>query len=135
MPKFSDQSEDRLLSCDERLQKLFNTVIEHWDCTVLDGHRGKERQEEAFRTGMSKLQFPKSPHNVFPSLAVDVAPYPIKWADRERFIYFAGKVMAVAKLMGIPLRFGGDWSMDDHMADETFRDLVHYEIITEGKKK
>lgn len=128
MPSFSKSSLSRLETCDDRLQALLKAAIEHWDFAVLEGHRNKERQNEAFEQGLSKLEWPASPHNRWPSMAVDIAPSPIDWKDRERFIYFAGKIMALATLLEIPLRWGGDWNGNGKMTDETFRDLVHFEI-------
>ena len=43
MPRFGKRSNVNLASCDERLQKIFNKVIQHVDCSVLEGHRGEER--------------------------------------------------------------------------------------------
>lgn len=129
MPNFSLASKTKLLTCHPELQRLFNEVIKHWDCQILEGHRGKEAQNKAFREGNSKLQWPKGKHNKLPSLAVDVAPYSIDWKDTQRFIYFAGFVKGVAATLGIKLRYGGDWDSDTQMTDENFRDLVHFEII------
>ena len=39
----------------------------------------------ARREGRSKLSWLESKHNCEPSRAVDIAPYPIDWDDRERF--------------------------------------------------
>lgn len=129
MPNFSLVSKTKLLTCHPELQRLFLEVIKHWDCQILEGHRGKEAQNKAFKEGNSKLQWPKGKHNKLPSLAVDVAPYPIDWKDTQRFIYFAGFVKGVAATLGIKLRYGGDWDSDTQMTDENFRDLVHWEII------
>lgn len=129
MPNFSLASKTKLLTCHPELQRLFNEVIKHWDCQILEGHRGKEAQNKAFREGNSKLQWPKGKHNKLPSLAIDVAPYPIDWKDTQRFIYFAGFVKGIAATLGIKLRYGGDWDSDTQMTDENFRDLVHFEYI------
>jgi len=132
MPRFSAQSEERLATCDERLQRVMREVVKHFDCTVLEGHRGQAAQDEAFRTGRSKKQWPNGEHNKQPSMAVDVAPYPINWKDEKRFYYFAGYVMAVALSMDITLRWGGDWDRDTDVRDQTFFDLVHFEIVETG---
>jgi peptidoglycan L-alanyl-D-glutamate endopeptidase CwlK len=71
---------------------VFTEVIKHFDCTILEGHRGKEAQNEAVRTGKSKVRWPNGNHNKSPALAVDVAPWPVNWQDRERFYYFGGFV-------------------------------------------
>lgn len=129
MPRFSRRSEGRLLTCDPRLQNLFEAVVERFDCAVICGRRDREDQEEAFRTGHSKARYGKSPHNAEPlSLAVDVAPWPIDWNDRDRFLYFGGYVLGVADLLAIPVRWGGDWDGDHQLSDQTFDDLVHFEI-------
>ena len=128
MPKFSEKSRIVLKSCHPDLQRLFNEVIKHFDCTPLQGHRGKSQQDEYYRTGRSKVEYPMSKHNNFPSLAVDVAPYPIDWHDKERFYFFAGYVKGIASQMGIDLRWGGDWDSDTQVKDQTFMDLPHFEL-------
>jgi peptidoglycan L-alanyl-D-glutamate endopeptidase CwlK len=128
MPVFSQTSKDRLATCDARLQRVFTEVIRHFDCTVIVGHRGEKAQNEAFATGKTQLKFPSGKHNAMPSKACDVVPAPVDWTDSKRFYYFAGFVMAIAKSMGIKLRFGGDWNRDTQLKDNKFNDLVHFEI-------
>ena len=128
MPRFSRKSKAKLDTCDERLQKIFKKVVKGFDCTIIEGHRGKEKQNEAFKKGNSKLKFPNGKHNSLPSIAVDVIPYPIDWEDRERMSYFAGYVVGCARSMGITLRWGGDWDMDTQVKDHKFDALVHFEI-------
>lgn len=129
MPSFSSTSKKRLSTCDEKLQTLFNEVVKHFDCSVTCGYRGKEEQNKAYKAGNSKKQFPHGKHNKLPSNAVDVAPYPIDWDDRERFQYFAGFVLGTAKQLGINIRYGGDWDGDNDLKDnKKFDDLVHFEI-------
>lgn len=92
-------------------------------------------QNAAFRSGKSKLEYPKSKHNKAPSMAVDVAPYPIDWYDEKRFHYFAGHVMGVAKILHYEgfmthrVRWGGDWDNDTQVKDNKFDDLVHFELM------
>jgi len=128
--KFSETSKKRLDTCHTDLQRVFYEVVKQFDCSILDGHRGKERQNAYFRARKSKKQWPNSKHNTYPSLAVDVAPYPIDWDDLERFRYFAGYVMGIAHSMGIRLLWGGDWDGDTDLKDQTFNDLCHFELIT-----
>jgi len=129
MSKFSDKSIERLGTCDIRLQQLFNKVSENYDCTVLCGHRTKEEQNEAVRTGHSKLVFPRSKHNSYPSKAVDVVPFPIDWKDRERFLHFAGYVLGVANTMGIKIRCGADFNGDLNFKNDSFFDAPHFELL------
>ena len=132
MPKFGKTSRKRLKTCDERLQKVFNEVIKHVDCSILEGHRSGERQNKLYDEGKTKVKYPKGRHNNNPSLAVDVARYPIDWDDRERHTLFAGFVIGVARGMGINLRWGGDWNRNWDTADNRFDDFPHFEIY-EGK--
>ena len=136
MPKFSKRSRGRLDTCHPRLVTLFDQVVKHYDCTILEGYRDKQAQDEMFRTGKSKLNYPKSKHNSSPSMAVDVVPYPINWKNTERMRHFAGYVFGVASVMGIQLRWGGDWdsdvmTADNGLRDQSFMDLPHFELILE----
>ena len=126
--KFSKTSLFRLNTCDEKLQKVFNKVIEIYDFSVLEGYRSEELQTEYFLKGLSKIEYPNSKHNEYPSKAIDIAPWPINWNDRESFIYLAGIVKGVSQSMGIPLRWGGDWDSDNDLKDQNFMDLVHFEL-------
>ena len=129
MPLFSTASQAKLDTCDKRLQKIFQEVVKHYDCTVIEGHRSEEKQNEYYRTGKSKVRYPSGKHNSTPSLAVDVAPCPIDWGDVRRFDHFAGFVQAVALSQGVTLRWGGDWNMNLDFKDQTFNDLPHFEIM------
>jgi len=130
---FSDKSKAALATCDVRLQIVFNEVIKHRDCIVLCGHRTEEEQNEAFnaKPQRSKVQWPNSKHNSLPSLAADVAPYPLDWNDHARFVQFAGFVLGVAAVLGVKLRWGGDWNLNGTSKDESFFDGPHFEIIEE----
>ena len=128
MPNFSRKSKLKLYSCDERLVKVFNEVIKTVDCSVLEGHRDKDKQNKYYEEGKTKLKYPLGRHNEVPSRAVDVVPYPIDWNDRERFHLFAGFVLGIAKSMGIKLRWGGDWNMNWFVDDNKFDDFPHFEL-------
>ena len=138
MPYFSDKSKERLSTCEIHLQTVFNEIIKHFDCTILEGHRGREKQNEYFDKGTSKLRYPNGNHNSFPSTAVDAAPYPypkINSDDKrevrkelDRIFYFSGFVMGVATRFGIELRWGGDWDRDKMLSDQKWDDLFHFEI-------
>ena len=128
MPKFGRTSRKRLKTCDEDLIFLLEEVVKYFDCTVLEGHRGKRLQNKYFKEGKSKLKFPEGNHNKKPSTALDVVPYPIDWDDRERMTYFAGYVKGIAMMLGIPIRWGGDWNSNNDLKDNNFDDLPHFEL-------
>ena len=121
MPKFSNKSKKKLATCDIRLQNIFNAIIKEHDCTIICGYRGKNEQNEAFNSGKSNAKFGQSKHNVTPSLAVDVAPYPIDWNDTLAFVMFATRVFIEAQKQNVKIRWGGHFK-------STF-DAPHYEIL------
>lgn len=125
MPSFSKTSLDRLSTCDSRLQKLFKEVVKERDCSILCGYRPQNEQEEAVRTGKSKVHWPNSKHNKSPSLAVDVMPYHceephIRWEDMEGLVDFSWYIKSKAKELGIGITWGGDF--------KTFFDGPHWEL-------
>ena len=128
MPKFGRKSRERLSTCENNLQKVFNEVIKHVDCSVLEGHRSKDRQNKLYEEEKTKVKYPDGRHNRQPSSAVDVTPYPVDWKDRERQTLFAGFVIGVASQMGINLRWGGDWDQDFQVVDNRFDDFPHFEL-------
>ena len=128
MLKFGKKSKEQLSTCRKELQEVFNEVIKTVDCSVLEGHRSKDRQNALYKEGKTKVTYPKGRHNSSPSRAVDVCPYPIDWFDRERFHLFAGFVLGIAKSMGINLRWGGDWNSNWQVDDNKFDDFPHFEL-------
>lgn len=134
MPKFSKASLDKLSTCHPDLQRVFKEVIKTIDCTIIEGHRGKEAQDAAFKAGNSNVKWPNGNHNAKPSNAVDVAPYPINWdvTDQEnikKWFYFIGFVMATAKAMNVKIRCGADWNGNLVFTDQKLIDLPHFEIV------
>lgn len=137
MNRFSAQSKERLESCHIDLQELFTEVLRYYDCSIIEGHRSRERQAELYNKGLSKVT--ESKHNQSPSLAVDVAPYllgGIHWEDIPSFYQFAGAVLVIAQQLleagkiSHRVRWGGDWNSDRLSLDETFQDCVHFELLT-----
>jgi len=133
-PRFGSRSKKNLRTCDPQLQRLFNVVVEGFDCSIIQGRRSKALQDKYFAEGKSKVQWPNSKHNVLNptdlSHAVDVAPYingKISW-DSCQCYFFAGYVLRVSEELGIDIRWGGDWDQDRDVNDQTFRDLIHFEI-------
>ncbi len=80
---------------------------------------------------LGQLQAGSSKHNQNPSLAADVAPWPLDWKDKERFYHFAGRVSGIAQMLGIAIRWGGDWNGNNDLKDQTFYDLPHFELAQE----
>jgi hypothetical protein len=133
MPRYSKRSKERLSTCDQRLQDVFSEVIKHVDCSILEGHRSKERQNKLYDEKRTKVKYPDGRHNSNPSKAVDVTPYPVDWEDRERQTLFAGFVIGIGRGMGHNIRWGGNWDMYEEngrweVEDNKFDDFPHFEI-------
>ena len=125
MPRFGNRSRRRLKGVDTKLVNVLNETIKLMDITVIEGVRSKDRQAELLEKGATKVKYSKH----MEGKAVDVAPYPIQWDDRERFHYMGGIVRGVASQMGIKVRWGGDWDSDGEIKDNNFDDLVHIELV------
>lgn len=133
MYSFGPTSLKKLETCHTDIQKVMHEAIKLIDFTIIWGHRGEVEQNQAYYEGRSKKLFPKSKHNVSPSNAIDIAPWPIPWEDREQFYYLGGIVMGVATTLEIPLRYGGDWNNNGRTSDNTFDDLGHFELYERRK--
>ena len=132
MYSFGDKSRSALSTCDHRLVLVASKVIKVFDFMVLEGHRDKATQNAYFAKGTSKLKWPNGKHNVFPSLAFDLVPFPVDWNDTARFYVLAGLVLMTAEYEEIKLRWGGDWKMNWKLKSNKFNDLGHFEIIEES---
>lgn len=145
MPKFGATSRSNLAECHPDLQKLFNKVIEGWDCSIIDGKRTIEEQRKNVAKGVSQTMDSKHlPQGDGTSHAADVMPYPFDWDKIEKGLQaikkadggmeiaevyaFQGFVKGVAFMMGIDLRQGYDWDGDEQFEDQTFNDLPHNEL-------
>lgn len=140
MPKFGITSTTNLSEVDESLQRLFNAVVQHWDCAVLDGRRTIEEQRKNVAKGVSKTM--NSLH--LTGDAVDVMPFPYDWNAIEKGLnalkradggmeiaevyMFQGFVAGVAAMIGIKIRQGCDWNSNRQFDDQTFHDLPHTEL-------
>ena len=124
MPRFGKRSKERLKGVDRRLVSVLNELIKIMDVTVIEGLRSAERQEELLAKGATKVKYSKH----MEGKAVDLAPYPIDWEDRDRFHYMGGMIRGIAKQLNVPVRWGGDWDSDGETKDNSFDDLVHVEI-------
>ena len=124
----------RLGQCHPLLQTLMHRVIARpdlpFDLTILCGHRTQLEQEVAYKSGASKLRWPKSKHNQNPSLAVDVAPFidgapSWDWKHYHELAPLVRDEWGRMKSEGLvpdgeDLTWGGDW--------RSFPDGPHWEL-------
>lgn len=124
MYKFSEISLKRLSTCHADIRKVLHKAIRisNSDFMVVCGHRTEREQEEAYRKGASKLQYPDSKHNKIPSLAVDVCPWEggLMWGEYELWCHVVGAIMEGASNLNIKLKWGGNWI--------SFVDMPHFEL-------
>ena len=134
---FDAASAKRLSKAHPLIQKLMNEARKHLPFKVLDSQRGYAAQEIAYKRGHSKAHFGQSAHNWTPSVAVDIVPDPLDWNDLKSFKALQsligwyddkkGAGRGLAKQMEIPIRWGGDWNMNEEH-DEKLVDMPHYEL-------
>jgi len=127
--KFGRRSKANLFTAETKLQEIAYHVIKIIDHSVLQGHRGEEKQDDMFHSGLSKLEWPNSKHNSSPSKAIDVAPYPIDWNDLEKFRNVAMFTRGIGAGKGVEIRLGMDWDSDFTFRDQRFHDIGHVEIV------
>lgn len=144
MAKFGSKSKKKLLTVEIDLQVICWEVIRNFDFTVLFGARTPAFQFGLFKKGRKKINGvwrivdrskvvtfkdgykKKSKHNEKPSLAVDLAPWPIDWKNINRFNYLAGLFMGAAERLNFERRihskiqWGGNW--------KTFKDWPHFQL-------
>lgn len=106
------------------LQKLVDEVSKTVNCSLICGYRNKADQDKAFASGNSKLQWPKSRHNTWPSEAVDIVPWPVDWKDIKAFKAMAVKIKEAAEQVGVDIEWGGDW--------DKFKDYPHWQLKKQG---
>jgi peptidoglycan L-alanyl-D-glutamate endopeptidase CwlK len=117
-------SRNKLKDCHDALKVIVEELANVKNFVVCCGFRGEKEQNEAFKNGNSKLKFPLSRHNEFPSRAVDLAPCNdggvIDWNNIDAFKDLAKEFKRIAKEKNIKIVWGGDW--------KSFKDYPHYEL-------
>lgn len=147
MPKYSQRSLKHLAEAHPDMQAIMTEAIKIFDCTIIDGGRTLEEQTKNVEKGFSKTM--NSKHLLDPesgyALAVDVMPWPLAWAAIERGIkamkevdpkmetarayILVGVIAGIAHMKGIPIRQGADWDGDENLAEHSFIDLPHVELV------
>ena len=144
MAKFGQNSLDKLATCHPDIQKVMHEAIKHYDFTVLYGHRTAAEQLSLYKQGRKLVDgkwvrigktvtdkdgtVKKSKHNYSPSVAIDIAPYPINWNNLTRFKELKEVVFKAAEKVGVKLVWGADWDGDGDIAEHSLQDYPHYEL-------
>lgn len=133
MSKFSKQSKQLLEQVHPDLQIILNEAIKYIDFSILSSTiRTEEEQRKFVSEGKSQTMNSKHLKKFLPeynqeySLAVDIAPYPINWNDKEKFCLLAGYILGISKVykeegfIKHNIIWGGNW--------KTLVDMPHFEI-------
>jgi len=134
MRKWSAKSLQVRDTLDHRLILMVDELLTYMDVSLLYGYRDERLQSTLYAQGKSKLRYPKSKHNTYPSLAVDMQPYPYPTNEndlRAALGYMAGLCYMIAEKHGFAIRWGGDWNRNGDVTDNGFDDLFHLEIYSE----
>lgn len=136
--KLSTNSKNKLLTCNPRAQAAVHWLLHFVDVGVADGHRNEAKQNQHFTNGASQKQWPDSKHNKYPSNAFDLYAYVAGIGgimDRtksarcnEYYARIAGLLESKCAVEGWYFRWGGNWDGDQSLDDQTFNDLMHFEI-------
>jgi peptidoglycan L-alanyl-D-glutamate endopeptidase CwlK len=124
MPQLGRRSRQNLVGVHPDLVLVLEEAIKDGpDFCVLSGYRDEAEQNALVEHDppRSQLRWPNSKHNHTPSLAVDVAPWPIDWSDTARFCHLMGYLERVAFEMDVELAFGMFW--------RRFKDYGHVEVV------
>lgn len=140
MYKWGTNSRKILDTCHPIIRATFTEALSLGlvDITASEGFRHRERQNDLFERGKSKVSWPDSRHNSMPSEAIDAYPFvngKVSY-DWNHCIFLAGIIQSVSKRMFQTqvldgwLRWGGNWDMDgEPITDQDFQDLGHFEIV------
>jgi len=131
----SEKSEEILSMCHPALQAIVRWASEFVSLEVREGHRPGVRQRELFLQGKTKINYPPGgKHCRVPSEAADIYATPIprdlndpRWI--RQLYYMAGMLRGLAESQNVKIRWGGDWDRDGNTRDQTFNDLVHFEVL------
>lgn len=133
--RFSEISENRLVTCDPRIQEIMGLAIQRSsiDFGIAEGHRTLAKQQQYFAEEKSQKDgiINKSKHQSFPSLAVDI----YGWVNGKQtyntsvMCYLAGVIDSVASELGFNLIWGANWDDDGEIiTDHKFIDMPHWEL-------
>jgi len=139
MYTFGSRSTTALNSCDPQLRDVAKRALalSPYDFSIIHGFRGEYIQNALYFSGASQLPWPESKHNnlndgVPNSYALDFGPWVdgrVPWTDTHIFAVIAGCFFASARVLSVPIRWGGDWDSDGSTKDQTLLDWGHVEMI------
>ena len=128
--KLSKSGQERFNQLHPDLQKIVEEYLHFKDLSITEGYRDEETQNKYKKMGTSNASFGSSPHNYFPSLAVDIYPYPVPTIEKngksviddysKEWDLQAELFLEIAKQMKIDIEWGGSW--------KTLVDKPHFQL-------
>ena len=138
MYTYSERSKKNLATCHIDLQLICYELLKHFDHSVVCGYRNEEDQNMAFKSGNSWVKYPDSKHNLIPSMAVDLQPYPAEpvgtQAEYDKFSVMGGMFMLIAKQMfdrGLihhKITWGRLWKPEKLYSKQKRLDYYHFQF-------
>lgn len=120
---YSNKSISKLKNVHPKVVALLFLMAKEMDLTIIEGERSKERQDELFQEGFSKVRYPNSKHNIQQGdiwcRAVDVVPASTLYKDIGEFEKMGILLKKCASELNISVRWGGDWN---------WKDYAHFEL-------
>lgn len=155
MFNYGKASTKRLHQGSRILQRVLRGHANYFNSSIIETLRGKVKQNKYFKSGMSKVSWPDSKHNIDPAEAVDLYPWHSKYGSLttdpeciarvakkagvsikkattfivQQYYMQAQSMKISAQLEGVTIRWGGDWDSDTDTLDQSFNDLPHFEIV------
>ena len=137
MPAKNIENYDLLKDVHPKVRYVVERASRYMPCRVLEGKRTVERQQKLIYAGQSKIKnASKAPHVL--GHAVDLAPLTKHgqfdgWGNDPKELAMFYSLQAILRVvatdMGYKPRVGSDWDMDWSFKDQSFDDLVHFELI------
>lgn len=149
--EFSNTSQERLNTCHKDLIAVANLALKLSDVDfgIAEGQRPLSKQREYFEAGKSKLN-PDNPEHlkrakhVISEYRMNAEAFDIyAWINGANYethnmAYLAGVILTASKILyqmeviTHKVRWGGNWNSNGEIiTDQSFDDLVHFELITE----
>ena len=113
---YTKTSKARLATCTKELQQIaYELEKKYPSLQVTCGHRDKAAQDDAYARKVSKAKFGQSPHNTYPSQAVDfvfIEGGKCNW-DLNKYKELGKVAVEIGKKLNIPVESGAFWKFVD----------------------
>lgn len=107
---------------------------------IVEGIRTQDRQNELYEQGRTKpgkmVTWTRNSKHLTGD-AIDLAPVQngiILWEDKAKFAEIKQAMMKASDDLGIGIRWGGNWDMDNIPYEKGETDLPHFELTGKDKK-